>query len=48
MGLGSRSADGAGRRAGPGSARAPSGQWWEAVRGGQSSVRCERAAGGGC
>lgn len=48
MGLGSHLADGAGWRAGPGSARARSGQWWEVVHGGQSSVRCEQAAGEGC
>lgn len=48
MGLGSRWADGAGRPAEPGSAQAPSGQWWEEARGGRSLVRCEQAASGGC
>lgn len=48
MGLGNHWADGAGRLAEPGSARARSGRWWEEARGGQSLVRCEQAVSGGC
>lgn len=46
MKLGNRWADGAERRAGPGSAQARSGQWWEGARGVQA--RCACPVGGDC